>query len=212
VVAFELLATVGVARYYGTGDKSYLPPAQQPLQELTTGQPDNAFYTLSQFASVAGNYLAVNNPALPPDAYAFGGVMTQLPPAFTIVPVGATGEDKATLSGAGFNFSTDSPTHRMFVVSGPVSYLCDTNAQTFRRYTGYTIAPSQAAVATDSQLMAAGATRSLIAHNVSSCSVTVVPAPPAPKKYGQLVILSATLSSSGETLQVFHESGTKEIP
>jgi MSHA biogenesis protein MshO len=209
VTALELLATAGVARYYGSGDKSYLPPAQEALQELATGAPDNAFYTLSLFASLAGNYLAVNNQGSP-GAYGFGGIMTPLPPTFTITPNVVTSEEQVTLTGAGFNFSTDSPTHRIFLVSGPVSYLCNTTAQTLNRYSGYNIATLQ--VTTDTGLIAAGATRSLIAHNVSACNVTVVPAPAFPKRYGQLVILSATLASSGETLQVFEESATREIP
>jgi hypothetical protein len=60
--------------------------------------------------------------------------------------------------------------------------------------------------------MAAGATRALIAHNVSSCSVAIVAAPAFPKRYGQLVVLNATLANSGETLQVFSEVGTRDVP
>jgi MSHA biogenesis protein MshO len=215
VVALEMLTTTGMARYYGSGDKSYLAPAQQAqqaLEELSIGQLDNAFYTLDLFAAVpGGNYLAVNNPASPPDAYAFGGVMTPWPPTFTITPNAATGEEQITLTGGGFNFATASATHSLFLVSGPVSYLCDTGAQTVQRYSNYTIAASQSAVSTDSQLMTAGATRSLLAQNVSACSINIVQAPPS-AKFGQLVILSITLANSGESLQVFHEIATSYTP
>jgi MSHA biogenesis protein MshO len=208
VVALELLATAGVARYYGPGDKSALPPAQQALEELAIGQPDTDFFTLDQFASLSGSYLAVNNPGVP-GAYAFGGVMTPLPPQFSITPNAATAEEQIHFSGAGFDFTTASPTHNIFLVSGPVSYLCDTSSQTVRRYWGYTISAAQAAVATDPQLMAAGASRSLIAQNVSACSLSVVP---GSGTFGQLVILRITLTSSGEALPVFQEVATRELP
>jgi MSHA biogenesis protein MshO len=208
VLALELLATTGVARYYGTGDKSYLPPAQEALEELSIGQPDTDFYTLELFGAANGSYLAIDNQGLP-GAYAFGGVMTPLPPQFTITAVGATVEDHVHFAGAGFNFTNASPTNSVFLVSGPVSYLCDTNAQTVQRYTGYAISAAQPA--TDAQLMAAGATRSLVAQSVAACTVTIVPAPVS-ALYGQLAIVEVTLTSNGETLQMFDEIATESVP
>jgi MSHA biogenesis protein MshO len=210
VVALEMLATAGVARYYGTGDKSYLPPAQEAQEELATGQPDTDFYTLDQFASANGNYLAVDNQGVP-GAYGFGGIMTPLPPAFTVTPNAATAEEQIHFAGAGFDFTTPSPTHSVFLVTGPVSYLCDINTQTVRRYWNYAITAAQGAVATDAQLMAAGATRSLLAEHVTACAVTVVPAPPS-GNFGQLVVLNVTLSNAGETLPVFQEVATEYLP
>ena len=208
VVALELLATTGVARYYGAGDKAGLPPAQQALEELTIGTADTDFYTLDQFGPVAANYLAVENPGSP-SAYALGGVMTPLPPSFTITALPATFEDHVHFSGAGFDFTNASPTNHAFLVSGPISYLCDTAARTLNRYTGYALNAAQPT--TDAALMAAGATRSLIAQNVSSCTVTVVPAP-ASAQFGQLAIFEATLTGSGETLQVFDEVAVEVLP
>jgi MSHA biogenesis protein MshO len=210
VVALEMLATAGVARYYGTGDKSYLPPIQEAVEELTTGQPDTDFYTLDQFASANGNYLAVDNQGVP-GAYGFGGIMTPLLPPSTVTPNAATVEEQIHLAGAGFDFTTPSPTHSVFLVTGPVSYLCDINTQTVRRYRNYAIAAAQGAVATDAQLMAAGATRSLLAEHVTACAVTVVPAPLS-GKFGQLVVLTVTLSNAGETLPVFQEVATEYLP
>ncbi len=214
VIALELLATGGVARYYAAGapgDKQYIGGAQQLAEELSIGAPDQSFYTLDPFTpGSAGNYLAVNNQGLP-GAYAMAGVMTPfssigapLPPP-AVVP----GEAWVRLPGAGFDFGTPSPTHSVFVVTSPVSYLCDTNAQTLQRYTGYT--PAAAQPATNAQLLAGGATVSLIAQNVSACSVTLVAAP-ASGKFNQLVILDITLASSGEILQVFDEVATEYVP
>jgi MSHA biogenesis protein MshO len=217
VVALELLSASGVARYYGPGDKAYIvsPPApagQQALEELSIGAPDQSFYTLGVFAPAsAGGYLAIDN-QVPPLAYVNGaGVMTPPRTAFRInAAVGVTAEDQVQFPAApGMNFANASPTHSVFVVSGPVSYLCDTNAQTLERYTGY--APAAAQPTSNAQLTAAGATASLIAQNVSACSITLVPAP-ASGRFNQLVILDVTLANSGEILQVFHQVATEYLP
>lgn len=209
VVALELLATSGVARYYGPGDKQYLgSPQQQQTQELSIGAPDQSFYTLDLFVpSNAGNYLAVNSQGLP-GAYAFGGVMT--PPGVLRSPVPPAGgsEDHVSLNLA-FTFLTASPTHSAYLVSGPVSYLCDPTAQTLRRYSGY--APAGAQPTTNAQLLAAGASVSLIAQNVAACAIKLVAAP-ASGTFNQLVILDITLANSGETLQVFHEVAAEYLP
>jgi len=211
VVALELLSTSGVARYYGAGDKQYLGGAQQLAEELSIGAPDQSFYTLGVFApGSAGSYLAIDN-QVPPLAYTGGaGVMTPPLTLFQINAVGATGEDRVQFPAApGMNFANASPTHSVFVVSSPVSYLCDTNAQTLERYTSYT--PAAAQPTTNAQLLAAGATASLIAQNVSACAITLVPAPVS-GKFNQLVILDITLANSGEILQVFHEVATEYLP
>jgi MSHA biogenesis protein MshO len=211
VVALELLATGGVARYYGAGDKQYIGGAQELAEELSTGAPDQSFYTLDPFApGSAGSYLAIDN-QVPPLAYAAGaGIMTPPLTVIQITTLGATGEERVQFPTApGMNFTQASPTHSVFVVTSPVSYLCDTNAQTLQRYTGYT--PAAAQPATNAQLLAAGATVSLVAQNVSACSVSLVAAP-ASGKFNQLVILAITLSSSGEILPVFDEVATEYVP
>ncbi len=212
VVALELLSTSGMARYYGAGDKQYVGGAQELLEELAIPGPDQSFYTLDPFVpSRVGNYLAVDNQGVP-GAYAFGGVMSPAPlPPIANAP-GAAGlvlEQRVLPPAPGINFTSASPTHSIFVVSSPVSYLCDTGAQTLTRYTGYT--PAAAQPATGAQLLAAGATASLVARNVSACTVTLVPAP-ASNKFNQLVILDITLANSGEILQVFHEVATEYVP
>ena len=211
VVALELLATSGVARYYGPGDKQYLGGAQQLAQELSIGAPDQSFYTLGLFApGSAGSYLAIDNQA-PPLAYSAGaGVMTPPLTAFQINAVGATFEDRVQFPAApGMRFASPSPTHSVFVVTGPVSYLCDTGAQTLARYSGYT--PAAAQPTTSAQLLGAGATAALIAQDVAACTVTLVAAP-ASGRFNQLVILDVTLVNSGETLQVFHQVATEYLP
>jgi MSHA biogenesis protein MshO len=199
VWALELLRTSGVAQYYGPGNRG------NPAEELTPGTQDNSFYTIDQFASLNGQYLAVNNQGVP-GAYALTGIMAPLPPPPAIVLNPMTMEAQVTLGGGGFNFTPPgSTTHNIFVVSYPVSYICDTSAGTLRRYSNYNVAASQPTSAP------AGALNSLIAQHVSTCNFRVVPAP-ALGNFGQLAIVEITLANSGETLQVFQEASPSYLP
>jgi MSHA biogenesis protein MshO len=226
-LALEMLATSAVARYYGKGEHG-----MQQFSELWLGAPDTDFDTVDQFVPYAPMngcpsprcYMAIEQKGAPSAAYAFGGQMTPLPPTFTITANAVTVEDHVNFPPPGYAFSMPgSPTNSAFLVTGPVTYLCDTNpaspnANTLKRYTNYQIATLQSAVATDAQLMAAGAQRSLIAHNVSNCTINIVP-PPAVPNFDQLVILEVTLMTNngvtlnnGETLQVFQEAAVEYTP
>ena len=67
------------------------------------------------------------------------------------------------------------------------------------RYSGYAV--------TAAQPVPPAGTGALIAHDVSVCTLSFLPAPPT-HPYGQLAILNVTLSNGGETLQVFLEFPT----
>jgi MSHA biogenesis protein MshO len=225
-MGLEMLATEGVARYYGEGDKNNVAG-----EELTIGpgHPATSFGTLDSFIptpppSPPSPYLSVGNlgtPASPPlgtfasapyDAYARGngvitGATTQIivgsnpnpapPPPF--VP----GEAQVTLTGTQMTFqapgapATQPSVHNAYLVSGPVSYVCDSRAGTLTRYSGYAIAAAQA--------VPPAGTSAPIAQDVSGCTMSIVSAP-AGYAYGELAILTVTLANSGETLQVFLEA------
>lgn len=214
--ALELLATEGVARYSGQGDN----PSSQ---ELVIGSqapwpPPAGFATLDAFTPSpppGRPYLSVGNlgtTASPPlgtsasplyDAYVGGnGVMT---PAGTRVTVGLNpgypGENLVTLSRRMTFQAPGTPAqpsvHNAYLVSGPVSYVCDSSAGTFTRYSGYGVTATQA--------VPPGGTSALIAQNVAACTMSIVSAP-ASYAYGELAILTVTLASGGENLQVFLEA------
>jgi len=212
VVALELLATSGVARYYAPGEKAYLGGAQEVKEELAIGSADPSFYTFDAFVpSAVGSYLAVNPQGA--GTYAMAGVMTPFASIGAPVPPPAVvpGEAWVQLPAAGFNFATGSATHSVFLVSSPVSYLCDPAAGTLRRYSGY--APAAAQPTTNAQLLAAGAASSLIAQNVTACTTLSSVAAPASNKFNQLVVLNITLGANGgETLPVFHEAAVGYVP
>ncbi|HEX5462929.1 MAG TPA: type II secretion system protein [Steroidobacteraceae bacterium] len=214
--ALELLATEGVARYYGQGDKDGALG-----EELTVGigHPVTTFGTLELFSSAAlpsAPYLSVGNlgnPVQPTyDAYIRGnGVMTTTAvtlgsnPSASPPPPFVGGENLVTL-GAPMTFQAagapaiQPSVHNAYLVSGPVSYVCDSRAGTFTRYSGYAV--------TSGQSLRPGGASALIAHDVSQCTFSIVAAPPG-YAYGELAILTVTLSSAGEALQVFLEAPTE---
>lgn len=216
--ALELLATQGVARYYGENDKNGTPPGE----ELTIGAPAASFGTLDSFTAQAlpyqaSYYVSVGNLGTPAyNAYSSAtGVMTSLR-TITVDPNPSTppavpGENLVNL-GAPFTFqaagapATQPSVHNAYLVSGPVSYVCSPNpgnpaAGTIMRYSGYAVGPAQ-------PVPPGGGTSALIAHDVSACTVSLVAAP-AGHAYGQLAVFTVTLSSNGESLQVFFEMPTE---
>lgn len=205
--ALELLATQGVARYYGTGDNP-----GSPGEELTIGSPIPSFGTIDPFSTqtppYSAKYVSVGN--LGTSAYnSATGVMTPSGDSIRVIVNPGTppsqGENQVTFSPA-MTFQNAPPSaHNAYLVSGPVSYVCNPNPViptlgTLVRYSGYAITPAQAVPPV--------ATGALIAHDVFACTISIVPAP-AGYPYGELAVLAVTLSNSGETLQVFVEAPTE---
>ncbi|MGB6488638.1 MAG: prepilin-type N-terminal cleavage/methylation domain-containing protein [Steroidobacteraceae bacterium] len=204
--ALELLATTGVARYYGTGDNP------SPGEELTIGSSIPSFGTIDPFSTqplpYSAKYVSVGN--LGTWAYnSATGVMTPAGDSIKVIVNPGTppsqGENQVTFSPV-MTFQNAPPSaHNAYLVSGPVSYVCNPNpanptAGTLMRYSGYAVTPAQA--------VPPAGTGALIAHDVSACTISIVPAP-AGYPYGQLAILRVTLSNSGETLQVFLQAPTE---
>ena len=140
--ALELLATTGVARYYATGDN---PPGGTE-KELAAGSPVQAFATLDSFDTQAlpyrVPYVAVGNLGAPSayDAYnSTSGVMTPVTDTITVTANPATppalDENQVSLTPA-MTFQNVVAPHNAYLVSGPVSYVCDPVAGTLRRYSG----------------------------------------------------------------------------
>jgi MSHA biogenesis protein MshO len=225
--ALELLATEGVARYYGQGDKNGVSG-----EELVIGSPMTvlssatlpSFGTLDSFGAQTlpyqAPYLSVGN--LGTVLYnAYNSVTGVMTPASTVVTVSSNpnatpppayvaGENLVTLSTQMIFQATGAPgiqpsVHNAYLVSGPVSYVCSPNAAnptagTLMRYSGYAVLAAQP--------VPPAVTGALIAHDVSACTISIAPAPPG-YAYGQIAILRVTLSSNGETLQVFLEAPTE---
>jgi len=169
LVALEMLAAVDGVRYRDSGATA------DPTQELDFSSPDTSFATLSQFDGITRPftttqyYLSIYNVGVPgADAYQLTNVITPAGTTITIDNNSVAGEDKITISPS-FKFAYGSPAHRVFLVSGPVTYLCDPVSNTVRRYSGYSIDSSQANRDTAAKLNAAGASSALVADHVAAC-------------------------------------------
>jgi MSHA biogenesis protein MshO len=200
VTALELLATLDGARYRDSG------PLSNPALELDFTAADGAFSTTVPFTqltlpwSSTSSYLSIYNVGVPgANAYAMANVITPAVTTITVAAGSSANANLVTLSPA-FQFSWGSPNKRVYLVSGPVSYLCDTAAGTLTRYAGYTIAASQPV--SGAALLAAGATAALVAANVGSCAFSYSA---GTAQRNALATLTLQLTSSGESVQLLHQ-------
>jgi MSHA biogenesis protein MshO len=209
VVALEMLATLDWARYRdGTVMTS-------PATQLDLTAPDGSFATTSKFLTITrpwvsnAYFLAINNRGVPgADAYQLANVITPPGTVITISNSATAGEDQVTLAPP-FRFMSASPTHRVFLVSGPVNYLCDESGGTLRRYIGYGIAGSLAARDSAAQLNAAGASSALIATNVAACNFAVSA---GTAQHGQIVTLQITFTQAGESIHLMQQAHVENLP
>lgn len=167
--AIELLRTLD-------GDRYRTEPPGDEDDRLTPGVPDAAFNTLSPLGGSdgipAGARLAVYPLGEAGSEPYRDAVLT--PAGLSIdrseVTVGATQESRITL-GSPHGFPLDSPSRRVYLVEGPVSYLCADGM--LLRYAGYALQSSQPATRAALEALTAPAGRSVIAEGieVSSCNL-----------------------------------------
>jgi len=200
IVALELLATVDGARYRDNG------PLTDPTLWLDFSAADAAFSTTVPFLQIplpfnsTNYYLAIYNVGVPgANAYSMTNVITPANTQISITAGAAANVDMVTLSPP-FQFSWGSPGKRVYLVSGPVSYLCDTTAGTLTRYTGYSLNATQ--LTTAASLLAAGATAGVVATNASSCQFNYTA---GTAQRAGLASLALQLSASGEQVQLLHQ-------
>lgn len=200
VTAVEFMSTLDAARYVDGA------PLANPALALDFTTADGAFSTDVPFTqltlpwSSASAYLVIYNVGIT-GANAYAGTNVITPAGTTIsVAAGATANQNLVTLSPAFQFAYESPGKRVYLVSGPVSYLCDTGAGTLTRYSGYAIASSQAASA--ATLTAAGATASLVAGDVGACAFTYTS---GTAQRNALVELTLQLVNSGESVQLLYE-------
>jgi MSHA biogenesis protein MshO len=200
VTAIELLATLDGARYQDGG------PLGNPALELDFTQPDGAFATTVPFTqltlpwSSSTAYLSIYNVGVPgANAYDMANVITPAGTTITVAAGSAANQNLVTLSPA-FKFAWGSPGRRVYLVSGPVTYLCDTGAGTLSRYTGYAIASSQPVAA--ATLLAAGAAGGVVANDVAACQFSYSA---GTAQRNALASLTLQLARSGETVELLHQ-------
>ena len=207
VTALELLATADGARYQDGG------PVSNPALALDFTAADGAFATTVPFTQLtlpwtsSSYYLSIYNVGVPgANAYQMTNVITPAGTTITIAAGATANQNLVTLSPA-FQFAFGSPGKRVYLVSGPVSYLCDTAAATLTRYSGYTIAGAQPASV--AALSAAGATAALVAANVASCQFTLTT---GTAERNALATLTLQISQNGQSVQLLNEVQVVNAP
>jgi MSHA biogenesis protein MshO len=207
VVALELLATLDGARYQDNG------PLANAALWLSFAATDTGFSTTVPFTQITlpysstSNYLAIYNVGVPgANAYALANVITPAGTTITIAAGAAPNAQLVTFSPA-FQFSFGSPGKRVYLVSGPVSYLCDTSVGTLTRYSGYAIGATQLTSA--ASLIAAGATAGVAATNVAGCQFTYSVG--TAQRVGMASLL-LQLAGSGQEVQLLEQTHLVNSP
>jgi MSHA biogenesis protein MshO len=207
VVALELLATVDGARYQDNG------PLTNGTLSLDFTAADTGFSTTVPFSAVtlpyssSSSYLSIYNVGVPgANAYAMANVITPAGTTITIAAGAAPNAQLVTLN-PGFQFSFGSPAKRVYLVSGPVSYLCDTSTGTLTRFSGYTINATEPITA--ASLTAAGASAGLVATNVSGCQFTF--AAGTSQRVGMASLL-LQMAMSGQQVQLLQQTHLVNAP
>jgi MSHA biogenesis protein MshO len=207
-VAHELLGTVDGSRYRAQppgGAAEILDFAGADQSFDVTG----AFTRVTKPFSSSGAYLSIYNVGVTgADAYELANVITPPGTQIGIAAGAAPGVDRVTLSPP-FRFAYGSPTQRVFLVDGPVTYLCDPLSGTLTRYHGYSITASQSARDSHADLVGAGATASLMANQLSACAFTYSP---GTAERAGLVTLEITVSSQGETVSLLSQVHVDNVP
>lgn len=208
VVALEILSVADGARYRSD------PPGNQ-ASRLRFNNTDDSFNTIGIFQNVArpfsssSHYLSVYNVGIPgANAYELANVITPPGTNITIDASGTSGEDRVTLSPP-FRFRYQSPDQRVYLVEGPVSYLCNTATGELTRFSGYSIASSHAARDSSAELLGAGATPSLVAYNASACSLSYSP---GNSQRAGLLTVGLTVSEQGESVSLLRQVHVDNIP
>jgi MSHA biogenesis protein MshO len=211
VVALELLATADAGRYRDTDATA------TPDRELDFSAADGSFATLGSLtipSDYPGHhyYLSIYNVGISgADAYEMSNVIT---PASVNVGITNSGNESVITMTPAFKFTYGSPANRVYLVRGPVTYLCNTAAATLMRYDGYTIASDQTTRMSDANLMTAGATRGQVADGVSECTFDYSP---GTASRAGLVTLAITvqrtpLNSSPERIRLLHQVHVENVP
>ena len=224
-VFVEFLAVRTAGRYRGEGggaaggtncpndDPSLAPPDNDQLSFDSVA--DSCFKTIGPLPDantvVAGNdYLVLNNygPGFSgQDAYSPG------PPAnrALISAIDYTSEvNRSRVAFAATTFQRtlhDSPGRRFFIISGPVSYVCDPVLGSITRYWGYPIAAAQPTT------FGAGSS-AVIATKVSACDFDYAPniAPQIGLLTLRLTLSAPTSSGVAETVSLYHAIHVNNVP
>lgn len=180
-------------------------PSVPPTERLQLGTADGVFETLDPMVNISTPYasntsfIALHHTGLlGRNAYRLTNVISPAGTNIQITSGTNPGQQRITLSPAPV-FNIMGVQRKVYLLGGAVTVLCDRLSGALRRYSGYSIAPNQNTRDSDAKLMAAGATRVLLASGVNNCRISNTSNVSA----GQNVLsLSVTFLSGGESVRV----------
>lgn len=203
--AIELIPILDGAKYTNKGAAA---------DRLVADASDDAFTLVGCLRNpaarnVPSTRMVVNNGATPSDdVYSNAGlgtgvssVITAAAVTISITPTTCTaGTNDAVTFTPAHQFRGDSPALRIYVVTTPVSYLCDATAGTLMRYSSYTISSAQPTDPSAAPLSAA--TSALIVNRVAACSAITTAANVAARR---LMTLALTLSEEDDQVRLIYQ-------
>lgn len=119
--------------------------------------------------------------------------------------------DNSRFAGGQAAFPAESPGRRFYITDTPVTFLCDTVAESLRRYWGYSRRAAQGDVDSHAELTALSnpAEHALLANGVSACRFDYAPGTPT---RNAVLALRLTLSEQGETVTLFEQFNVGNLP
>ena len=206
----EMINTVDGARYRDEAGDIFNTADQ--ILDFTTA--DNSFNLLGRFSNLAnGSYSLraviynTNNTSIYTDAAlgAGSGVIT----AAGNITLSDDGVDQQrVLLSAAHRFTFQSPGQRVFLVDGPVSYICDSATGSLSRFTGYGYQQTHAAAITAAT--SPGVAGGRVAGQISVCNIDYQQGTP---QRGGLITLELSLSNAeGGTVSLLHQIHVDNLP
>ena len=198
VVAVELLQVEAKLRL-----RSAAPPAD-PAGLLDLLAADNSFDIVRASPGLAlpldtsSRYLAIGHTGIGgQSAWQLANVISAPGTRIQITPTATAGEWRTTLTPA-VRYVRLPTSAEAFLVNGPQTLLCDRRAGTLSLYSGYTIAANQASRDSAAELLAAGASATLLATQLTACTARLATAltPASPT----IVQMSLTMTRNGESI------------
>jgi len=210
--ALEMVNTVDGARYRDEAGGVFTAPEQI----LTFTMPgDSSFNMLGRFTSLSTGTLPVDYRSViystsADEVYenAENGTVPGIvgPTGMTLALDGA--EHRLSWTGD-FQFKYQSPTQRLFIVDGPISYIC--NAGGFlNRYEGYDYKTSQATVDSDADFTVLSVPAQPVATQLGSCNIDYQP---GTSQRGGLITLELSLTDvENESIRLLHQVHVDNVP
>lgn len=211
--ALEMVNTVDGARYRDEAGGIFT--TANDILEFTTADTD--FNLLGRFSTLAtGSYPSLRAVIYNTSAIEiYNDAAANNDPGIISSPAGLNlslngGEHHLALAGA-FQFQFQSPTQRIFIVDGPISYICDSSVGRLTRYDGYNYQQSQSNVDTNPELSGLSPVNSgRVATQVSTCDIDYQPG--SSQRGGLITIEISLTDSQGESVSLLHQVHVDNAP